>query len=317
MSRPGANYELPPEKDRLLDRARRIEWFSIVSKFTIIVAIALVMGSSQAMKALWVEDTASLIPSFAFLVGAHFRKNEPTPNFPYGYRRAVLIAFLSGAVTLFLFGVYIAGDSLLKLIHREHPTIQSIQIFNHNIWLGWLMIAALVYSVIPPYFFGRVKYKLAGELHDKVLFVSGTLDKGDWMAGIAGIAGIFGIALGFWWADAVAAAIISIEIVQEGYINLRNSVSQLMNKRPTDVGNKQPDPVTDRVREALEKLEWVAAAGVRLREDGDVLSGELFIKPKDERDILSRVQEAQRIAQAVDWRLHDLSVMPVRELPSP
>jgi divalent metal cation (Fe/Co/Zn/Cd) transporter len=57
-------------------------------------------------------------------------------------------------------------------------------------------------------------------------------------------------------ADAVAAAFISFEIVSDGYENLRNSLAQLMNKRPSDIDSKEPDPVVNRVQQALEKLEW-------------------------------------------------------------
>ena len=68
-------------------------------------------------------------------------------------------------------------------------------------------------------------------------------------------AGILGIAYGRWWA-------------------LRNSVAQLMNKRPSDVENQEKDPVIDKVQETLEGFDWVARAKVRLREDRDVLTGE-------------------------------------------
>jgi cation diffusion facilitator family transporter len=316
MSAPGPGYQLPRDKQQALHRARRIAWISILFVLSIIVVVAVVMGSSQAMKAIWVEDVVSLIPSAAFLVGATYRQREPDAQFPYGYRRAVLIAFLCGSVALSLLGLYIAGDSALKLAKREHPTIQSIHVLGHSVWLGWLMIVALIYSVIPPVVLGRIKQPLARELHDKVLYVSAMLDRGDWLAGVAGVLGIIGIALGWWWADAVAAAFISIEIIQEGYVNLRNSIAQLMNKRPSEISSKQPDRVTDRVRDAVSQLQWVEGAAVRLREDGDVLSGEVFVSPKDERDLLERVQEAKRIAQAVDWRLHDLSVVPVRHLPA-
>ena len=38
----------------------------------------------------WIEDLLSLVPSIAFLTGAHFRSRSPDEEFPYGYRRAVL-----------------------------------------------------------------------------------------------------------------------------------------------------------------------------------------------------------------------------------
>lgn len=314
MNAVGAKYEFPPEKERILQRAKRVEWTFIAFLLSIVVVMALVMGSSQTMKAMWVEDTLSLVPSCSFLVGLRFRSKPPDEAYPYGYRRAVLVGFLCGAVTLFGFGLYILGDSVLKLIMAEHPNIQTVDVFGRRIWLGWLMLAALIYSVIPPMVLGRMKVPLAGELHDKALHVSAELNKGDWLSGIAGVVGILGIAYGFWWADATAAAVISIEIVKDGYVNLRNSVAQLMNKRPSDIESQRKDEVIDKLQEALERLDWVRQARVRLREDGDLLTGEAFIEMRDERDVLERMAEAREFVRTVDWRLHDVSMVPVRSV---
>ena len=314
MNAIGADYTLPPDKAEVLRRAQRVEWTFIALLISIIVVMALVMGSSQTMKAMWIEDTLSLVPSCSFLAGIHFRRKSPDEAFPYGYRRAVLVGFMVGAVTLLGFGLYILGDSVVKLVSAEHPIIQTVHLFGRPIWLGWLMIAALVYSVLPPMVLGRMKIPLAAELNDKTLHVSAELNKGDWLSGIAGVLGIVGIAFGVWWADAAAAAFISVEIVKDGYVNLRNSVSQLMNRRPSTVEEQEEDPAIDKLQKALEQLDWVAKARVRLREDGDVLTGEAFIEPRDERDLLNRMAQARELLGNVDWRLHDVSMVPVRSV---
>jgi len=202
----------------------------------------------------------------------------------------------------------------MTLVMVEAPTIQTVSIFGRRVWLGWLMIAALVYSVIPPFILGRMKQPLAHELHQKALQTDANMNRGDWLAGLASVLGIIGVAYGYWWADAVAAIIISVEILRDGFSDLRNSVAQLMNKRPTDVEGKEPDPVPDKVQHELERLDWVQQARVRLREDGDVLTGEAFIVPKDESDLLNRLRKAYDVANGVDWRLHDVNIVPVQSL---
>jgi divalent metal cation (Fe/Co/Zn/Cd) transporter len=314
MNAIGVDYELPPEKRQILRKAERIEWIFIGFVISIVIVMALVMGSSQTMKAMWIEDTLSLVPSASFLVGLHFRKKLPDEEFPYGYRRAVLVGFMCGAITLFGFGLYILGDSTFKLIMAEHPTIQSTTVFGLRIWSGWLMIAALVYSAIPPLILGHIKRPLAAELHDKALHVSAELNKGDWLSGIAGVAGILGIAYGLWWADAAAASLISVEIVKDGYENLYNSITQLMNRRPSDIATHEGDPAIDKLQQALERLDWIDKARVRLREDGDVLTGEVFIQLRDTCELLDRLAEAREVTKSVDWRLHDISLVPVRSV---
>jgi cation diffusion facilitator family transporter len=309
-------YNLPPEKEDALRRAQKLEYWSLFFLFTIIVAVGLTMGASQAMKAMWIEDTLSLVPTSAVLVGIYFRKKKPDDKFPYGYRRAVQICFLTGAVALFGFGVYILIDSVIKLIAAHHPTIQTIELFGARVWIGWLMIAALTYSVFPPLILGRMKLPLAKELHDKTLQTDATIDKGDWLAGAAGVAGIFGIAYGYWWADALAGAIISVEIVKDGIENLKNSVQQLMNMRPTDVENKEKDPVIDKVRQEIERLEWVEQSQIRLREDGDVISGEAFVVPRDENNLLEKLAQAGERVKSLDWRIYDFNIVPVSDIGS-
>jgi cation diffusion facilitator family transporter len=312
MNAVGRPYQMPEDKQRTLRKAVRLEWIFLGLLISIIGVMAVVMGSSQTMKTMWIEDTLSVIPSCSFLIGARLRNKTPNEAYPYGYRRAVLVGFLSGALALFGLGVYLLGDSLVKLVTAEHPTVQTVTVFGRRVWLGWLMLGALIYSVIPPWILGRMKAKLAEDLHDKALHVSAQLNKGDWLSGIAGVIGILGIGFGLWWADSCAAAFISFEILRDGWANLRNSVAQLMNKRPSDIDTKSEDPVIDRLQKAIGALEWVEKARVRLREDGDVLTGEVFLQPRDEHGLLDRLQQARDVANSVDWRLHDISLVPVR-----
>src|SRR4051794_18049792 len=281
---------------------------------SIIAVIGVTMGSSQTMKAVWTEDLLSLIPPIAFLVGVHYRAKPANPDFPYGYRRAILIAFLAGALALFGFGGWILFDSVTKLVTAEHPTVGTVRLFGTRVWLGWPMVAALTYSAVPPFILGRKKVELSRTLHDKSLYTDAEINKGDWLTGVAGVLGILGIGYGFWWADGVAAALIAVTIIKDGADALGNSVAQLMNARPSAVATKESDPTPDRIQERLEQLDWVTGARVRLREDGDVLTGEAFVVPCDERDLVARLQQAAEVASSVDWRVHDVNVVPVRTL---
>jgi cation diffusion facilitator family transporter len=311
---PHEPFRLPPGKQESLRRAKRLEWVTLAFMLSIIAVISLTMGSSQTMKAMWTEDVLSLIPPVAFLVGARYMGMPPDEQFPYGYRRAILIAFLCGAVALLGFGLYLLVDSIVKLLMAERPSIQTVEVFGSRVWLGWLMIAALAYSVVPPFILGRMKQPLARELHQKALQTDATINKGDWLSGLAGVAGLVGIAYGLWWADAAAAGFISFEIVRDGYSDLKNSVAQLMNMRPTDIDGVENDPVVDEVRGELERLDWVERARVRLREDGDTLTGEAFLVPRDEANLLERVGQATELINSYEWRLHDVNVVLVRSI---
>ena len=307
--------ELPRDRQAVYARAVKLEWVTIAYLISAIAAIYATLGASQAMKTAWAEDMLSLIPPIAFLSVSRIRRRSPNERFPYGYHRAVSIAFLCAAVALFVMGVFLLWDALTKLFAFEHPSIGVVQLFGHQIWLGWLMLPALLWSAIPAFFLGRAKLPLAHALHDKVLFGDAKMNKADWLTAGAAMLGVIGIGFGLWWADAAAAGFISLDIIHDGYRNLKAVTGDLMNRRPTLVDDSQADPLPERVRTELLSLDWVSDAVVRMREEGHVFFADAFVVPNSDRDLTDKVERARRALTALDWRLHDLVIMPVPELP--
>jgi len=257
---------IPAEIEADLRRAVRLEWWTIAWMISIITLIGLAMGSSQAMKTAWVEDVLSLIPSLVFLLAVHFERKAPTERFPYGYHRVNSLAFLVAAVALSVMGTVLLVESGLSLIRAEHVTIPPVQILGKDIWLGWLMVAALAYSTVPPVILGRMKLPLARRLQDEVLHTDALMQKADWMTGLAGIAGIIGIGLGYWWADAVAAGIISFSILHDGITALRIAVAELADGAPRELGSTRLEEEGEALKARL--LELYPGAQVRLRDSG-------------------------------------------------
>lgn len=309
------NHELPPDKDRINSRAVKIEWITIVFLISAIVLMYFALGSSQAMKTAWVEDILSLIPPIAFLYANRVRRRPPNKDFPYGYHRAISIAFLLAAIALFTLGALLFMDSLMKLLAFEHPSIGTVEVMGRQIWLGWLMIAVLAYTTVPAIILGRMKLPLARELHDKVLHADAEMNKADWLTAVAAILGIVGIGLGYFWADAVAAIIISLDILYDGIKNLKGVVWDLMDASPRTVEHEKTDPLAARLETELEKLPYISAVKIRLREEGHVYFGEAWVKFRGGEDIAKRATEAAEHARSLDWRMHDLAVMAVEELP--
>jgi cation diffusion facilitator family transporter len=312
------HHELPPDKHEQLVKAARLEWLSIAYLLSAIVLLYFTLGSSQAMKAAWVEDILGLTPPIAFLVASRVRNRAPDDRFPYGYHRATAIAYLCASVALLALGAFILYDSASKLLKFEHPPIDLVKPFGDRpIWLGWLMLGALAYSAVPQVVLGRRKQPLARELNDKVLFADAEMNRADWMTAGAAMLGVVGIGLGLWWADSVAASIISVDIVRDGYKNLRVAVGDLMDKEPTVVDGSRPEPLPLWIKNELMLMEWVKDAEVRLREGGHVFIGEAFVVPVDDHDLVNRIEGANRHLLDLDWRLHELVIAPVSEIHRP
>ncbi|HEX6588555.1 MAG TPA: cation diffusion facilitator family transporter [Longimicrobiales bacterium] len=299
------DYDLPRELEPIERRARRLESATLFFLTTIVVVMYLAMGSSQAMKAAWVEDMLSFVPAIAFLIAMRYTRRRATEEYPYGFHSSVAIAFLAGSVALSIFGFMLLVDSVIGLVRQEHVSIGGVVIFGRTIWAGWVMIAALVYSAIAPFILGRMKHEPARELHDKTLMADSDMNRADWMTAGAGVAGILGIGMGWWWADSVAAGIISIDVLHDGLKNLKQCVADLIDQQPHEVDGERSD-VPERVLAALRDLAWVVEADLRMREEGHVFAGEVFLVVTDTDDMPDKLEQARRTAHDVDWRVRDL-----------
>jgi cation diffusion facilitator family transporter len=306
--------ELPPDLEDVHRKAVRLEWISIAYLITAITAIFFTLGSSQAMKGAWLEDLLSLAPPIAFLVAARVRYKHPDAAHPYGYHRSIELAFLMASLALFAMGLFLIVDSVLKLLSGEHPPIGMVELFDWQVWLGWLMIAALLWSAIPVLIIGRVKTKLAAQLHDKVLYADAQMNRADWLTAGAALVGVVGIGFGLWWTDAVAAIVIGLDILHDGVKYTRAAAKDVLDGRPRRHDASGVHPLVGEVRETVAGLDWIEEAAVRSRELGHVFSVEVLAVPRDEHDLLERVEDAVERLSALDWKVQDVVVAVVREL---
>jgi cation diffusion facilitator family transporter len=313
--KPLDRFEYPPELREPFRKAKKLEWITIGYLISAALVMFFTMGNSQAMKTAWFEDVLSLIPSVSFLIASKVFHKKPNSNFPYGYHRVVSIAYLCSAIALFAVGAFLIIDSCMTLIKQEHPTIGVAVIFGQEVWLGYVMMVALVYGSLPAVFLGRQKLPLAKKLHEKNLFTDAEMNKADWMTGAAAILGIIGIGLGFWWADAVAAILISFDIIKDGFTNLKQAVFDLMDEQPKKVEDQKKDPLLDQVHAVLEKQDWVKEHAFRMREEGHVYLGEGFVVPHTDENLVHRLNQLGEEIEGLNWRIQEFVLMPVREIP--
>lgn len=264
---------VPEKLQSDFDRAIRLEWWTLGWQASIVVIMALVLGSSQAMKSAWLEDVLGLFPAIIFLVAVHFERKSPNRKFPFGFQRANSLGFLGSATVLMFMGLYLVYDSGSKLIAAEHPTLGPIEVFGHTIWIGWLMIAALAYSIVPPVILGHLKQPVSSRLRDKVLHTDAMMQKADWMTGVAGILGIVGVGFGFWWADSAAALVIALDIVHDGFRAARMAMAELIDGMPRELGSTEIAEEARKLQESLERR--FPDAEVKLRETGRYIVAEV------------------------------------------
>jgi cation diffusion facilitator family transporter len=308
-------FELPEELQPVFARAKTLEWVTLVYLSTVVILMYLVMGTSQAMKAAWLEDSLSMFPAIAFLVASRIYQKPPNRKFPYGYHRAFGIAFFAGAMALFCMGSFLAIDSGITLINQVHPTIGNTVVFGKTVWMGWLMLLLLLYSAIPAMILGFRKLSVARKLHNKILFTDADTQKADYMTAFAAMLGIIGVGYGLWWADAAAALFISFSVLKDGVTSLKNAVNDLLDKYPTHVDQDSRVALIGELEDFVRSWPWVEDARVRLREHGQVYVGEIYVSVRNDEQLSRKVEE--RIGELKDfhWQLHDIVIVPVQTLP--
>jgi cation diffusion facilitator family transporter len=310
------NSELSDEQSAALRKAVRVERTTIVTQICVVVLVASVAGQSQAMRVAFIEDALSLLPPLAFLIAVRRTRRRPDPKHPYGHHRAVGAAHLVASVALLVMGLFLVIDSGSGLVTGERPPLGVTHVAGVTVWSGWLMIAVMVITAIPPSVLGRMKQKLADPLHDKVLAADADMNRADWVTAVATIAGVMGIGLGLWWADAVAALVVSVGIIKDGLTNLRQVIDDLLDASATRIGSKEPEPVIATLEECAAVTPWVERAAVRVRDQGHVFHSEIFVVPRrGENPTVHQLEELRGRCIDADWRTQDTVVVPVEQIP--
>ena len=276
--------EYPPHVEDGIRKGARLEYWTLAWLITVVPLMFLVMGSSQAMKTVWIEDMLGFIPPTVYLISARLERRAPSEKFPAGFDRVNSLAFIISAVALTLMGAYLLFEAVMTLAMKEHPTVGTARLFGRDIWLGWPMIAVLLWSTIPSMILGRLKHPVARTIHDKILHTDAKMQKADWMTGLAAIAGVIGIGLGFWWADAAAAGFISFGILHDGINELRASTAELVDGAPRKLEEDVVAPEAKALRRVLEL--HFPDSEVRLRETGRLIRAQVACAaPKGDVDL--------------------------------
>jgi len=307
--------DLPPEQERALKKAVRWEWATIAYTIVTIALVAFVVGNSQAMRTAWIEDMLSLIPQISFLIALIFVRRGPTLKHPYGMHRAMGVGHLVAGVALLAVGLNLAYEAISGLVAAEHPTIGTVNLFGHTIWLGWLMVIVMTVIVIGPFVYGRAKAKLAPVLHNKILYADADMAKADWQTNAASVVGVLGVGIGVWWLDGAAALFISLGIIWDGIRNTRGAVADLMDHRARTYDDKNPHPLAREIVEHLRAQRWIADAAVRMRDQGQVFHVEAFIVPRRHRVTTAQIDGLSESISEMDWKVQDVVVIPCSHLP--
>lgn len=306
-TRPGA-----PTKQELragFAKMRKLEWITLCYQLGAAVLVFFVAGNSQAMRTEWMENALALIPPLGVLLTYNHENRPPDSKRPFGYHRYSTIAFVAASFALALIGTQLFYEAATNLLRGERPNIGGFTLFGVTFWHGWLMIFVMIATAIPPVILGRAKIPIAKLLHDKALYADADMNRANWMSNGAGAIGLGLMAFGFWWGDSLAALIISIDIMKDGWTSVMHSLSDVMDHHPTDLETDQQLPIVADIHKTLKALPFVGAQRVLVREHGRYFYAEIFLSPNEKMPpVLEATQQVREAILPLDWRLQHIAV---------
>lgn len=301
-----------PSKDELkagFKKMYRLSWMALAYQIGVTVLVGFTAGGSQAMKTEWIENALAIIPIAGVLLTRNTEIWQPEKSHPFGHHRSGTIAFVAAAFTLACVGTYLFCDSLINLIRSEYPSIGGITLFGYTFWHGWLMIGVMAFTAVPPMILARSKISVAKLIHDKPLYACADMNRANWLSNGAGVIGLVLVASGFWWGDSLAALVISLDIMRDGYGNVVKSLSDVMDRHPVDLETGQQHPIVGAVETAVRALPFVDDERTLIREHGRYLFAEIFIQPNE---LMPPATIAGRLVREavmpLDWRLQHAAI---------
>ena len=287
----------------------RLSWLSLAYQIGVTVLVGFTVGNSQAMKTEWIENALAIIPIIGVLLTYNTENRQAEQSHPFGHHRSGTIAFVAAAFTLACVGTYLFYESLMNLIHSEYPSIGGITLFGYTFWHGWLMIGVMTFTAVPPMLLARAKIPVAKLIHDKPLYACADMNRANWLSNGAGVIGLVLVATGFWWGDSLAALVISLDIMRDGYGNVVKSLSDVMDRHPVDLETGRQHPIVGAVESTVRALPFVDDERTLIREHGRYLFAEIFIQPNE---LMPPATAAGRLVREavmpLDWRLQHAAI---------
>lgn len=309
---PSLHHEGSPSKQELRDgfaKMLRLEWITIFYQIIAAAIVFFIAGNSQAMRTEWMENALAIVPPLGVLLTYRCENRRPDNKRPFGYHRYSTIAFVAASFALASIGTLLFYEAASNLLHGERPNVGGFTVFGHTVWHGWVMITAMIVTAIPPVILGRAKIPIAKLLHDKALYADADMNRANWLSNGAGAIGLMLMAFGFWWGDSLAALIISVDIMHDGWTNVMHSLSDVMDHHPVDLETEQQLPIIADVHKALKSLPFVSAQRVLVREHGRYFYAEIFLSPNEKMPpVLDATQQVRDKVLPLDWRLQHIVV---------
>lgn len=260
------------------DVKQRVALSSIAASAGLTVAKAIV-GALSGSLALLSEAAHSLIDVGATVMTYYAVRVSDKPadeQHHYGHAKVESVSALAETALLFVLAGVVIWEAVKRLMSAQPPEVEAT---------AWAF-AVIGLSIMIDFFRARLLYRTAKETASQALEADALHFDSDMWSSLAVLAGLLGIALGYVWADSLAAIAVSVVICIAGWRLGRRTVDTLTDTAPAGAA--------DKIRGIVARTPGVVGLErVRVRQAGNVLFVDLVVA-------VSRALPLNRVAALKD-----------------
>jgi cation diffusion facilitator family transporter len=194
----------------------------------------------------------------------------------YGHGKVESVTALIETALLFVLAGVVSWEAIKRLMSTQPPEVEATP---------WAF-AVIAVSIVVDFLRARVLYRTAEKTSSDALAADALHFASDMWSSLAVLVGLLGIALGYTWADSVAAIAVSVVICIAGWRLSRRTIDTL-----TDTA---PPGAADKITAAIARIPGVVGVeGLRVRQVGEVLFVDLVVA-------VSRTLPLDRVAALKD-----------------
>jgi cation diffusion facilitator family transporter len=260
------------------DIKQKVALSSIVASAGLTAAKAIV-GVMSGSLALLSEAAHSLIDVGATVMTYYAVRVSDKPadeEHHYGHGKVESVSALAETALLFVLAGVVIWEAAKRLMSEQPPDVEATP---------WAFAVILI-SIVIDFFRARVLYRTAEQTSSQALEADALHFDSDMWSSLAVLVGLVGIALGYAWADSMAAMVVSVVICVVGWRLGRRTVDTLTDTAPVGAA--------DRIRAAVTRIPGVVGLDrLRVRQVGKVLFVDLVVA-------VSRTLPIDRVAALKD-----------------
>ena len=194
----------------------------------------------------------------------------------YGHGKVESVSALIETALLFVLAGVVTWEAAKRLMSAQPPEVEATP---------WAF-AVIALSIVVDFLRARVLYRTAEKTSSHALAADALHFDSDMWSSLAVLVGLFGIALGYAWADSVAAMVVSVMICIAGWRLGRRTIDTLTDTAPAGAA--------DKISTAIMRVPGVVGVeGLRVRQVGEVLFVDLVVA-------VSRTLPLDRVAALKD-----------------